>query len=117
MSAVHDREASPGDAATANVGSYTISATLVDPNSRLGNYTVHETDASLTVNPADLYVTATANSKTYGATASDSGTLSGVLNNDGISASFASSGDAAGASVGSYTISAALADPNSKLGN
>src|SRR5207302_5974258 len=98
---------------------YTISAALADPNGKLGNYTVHETDASLTVSPADLYVTATANSKTYGITASDTGTLSGVVNNDGISASFASAGDGATASVAGspYTISAALADPNNKLGN
>src|SRR5207249_2114468 len=92
-------------------------ATLTDPKSNLGNYTVHGTDADLTVNRADLYVTTSANSKTYGATASDTGTLSGVVNTDGITASFASAGDEASASVGSYTITATLADPNGKLGN
>lgn len=109
--------ASSGDGAGSSVGNYTISATLADPNGRLGNYVVHETDANLTVSPADLYVTAAPNSKTYGAVASDVGTLTGVLNNDGITASFASAGDTAGAGVGSYLIAATLADPNGKLGN
>src|SRR5262249_4927136 len=59
------------------------------------------------------------NSKMYGQTARDSGTLSGVVNNDAISASFSSAGDAASAPVGtgSYTITATLADPHNKLAN
>ena len=87
-----------------------------DPN---GNYA----DASGTVNDAiaqrDLYVTANANSKTYGQTASDSGTITGVQASDGITASFSSTGDPASAPVGSgsYTITAMLSDPNSKLAN
>ena len=39
----------PGDAATAAAGQYTISATLTDLNNKLSDYTVHETDATLTV--------------------------------------------------------------------
>jgi hypothetical protein len=110
---------SAGDAATAPVGtgSYTITATLSDPNNKLANYTVHETDANLTVKRADLYVTAKANSKIQGEIASDSGKLSGVVNNDGITATFSSLGDAASAAAGQYTISATLADPNNKLSN
>ena len=87
-----------------------------DPN---GNYA----DASGTVNDAitqrDLYVTANANSKTYGQTASDSGTITGVQASDGITASFSSAGDPASAPVGtgSYAITATLSDPNGKLGN
>jgi hypothetical protein len=74
---------------------------------------------AIIINKADLYVTATANSKTYGDTASDTGSLSGVVNNDGITASFSSSGDVATASVAGspYTITATLADPNTRLGN
>jgi len=72
---------------------------------------------TLTIDKAALFVTATANSKTYGQTASDTGTLSGLVNGDSITASFASAGDAAGASAGSYTISATLTDPNNKLAN
>ena len=60
---------------------------------------------------------ATANSKTFGATASDTGTLTGVLNSDGITATFASAGDGASADVATYTISDTFADPNGKLGN
>jgi hypothetical protein len=110
---------SPGDAATAPVGtgSYPITGTLSDPNNKLSNYTVHQTTATLTVSKADLYVTANANSKIQGETASDSGTLSGVVNNDGITATFSSSGDAASAAAGQYLITAAFADPNNQLSN
>ena len=64
-------------------------------------------------------MTAAANSKTYGQTASDTGTLVGVQGSDGITASFASGGDAANAPVGtgSYTISGTLSDPNHVLSN
>ncbi len=78
---------------------------------------VRQTDATLTVIPKDLYVTANANSKIQGETASDSGTLTGVVNNDGITASFSSAGDAASAAPGQYIISATLSDPNNKLSN
>jgi hypothetical protein len=110
---------SPGDPATAAVGtgSYPITATLNDPNGKLGNYAVQETDATLTVYRADLYVTANANSKIVGETASDTGTLSGVVNNDGITATFSSPGDPATAAAGNYTISATLNDPNGRLSN
>jgi fibronectin-binding autotransporter adhesin len=47
---------SAGDAATAGVGSYTITATLHDPNGKLGNYTIQETDATLTVGKADANI-------------------------------------------------------------
>src|SRR5262249_19638132 len=57
------------------------------------------------------------NSKIYHETATDSGTFSGVVNNDGITATFSSPGDPASAAVGQYTISATLADPNNKLCN
>jgi hypothetical protein len=107
---------SGGDAAGASVGSYTIGAALADPNGKLGNYTLHETGASLTVKPADLYVTATNNHTCEGENTTDSGSLSGVLNNDGITATFNSPGDG-GAVVGTYPISATLNDPNNRLGN
>jgi hypothetical protein len=60
---------------------------------------------------------ANANSKTYGQTVTETGSQTGVVNNDGITASFASSGDARFAGVGTYTISAMLSDPNRRLGN
>ena len=72
---------------------------------------------TLTIDKAALFVTATANSKTYGQTASDTGTLSGLVNGDSITASFASTGDAASANAGRYTITATLDDPNNLLAN
>jgi hypothetical protein len=47
----------------------------------------------VTVNKATLTIKATNNSKTVGQTATDTGTLSGVVNNDGIKARFSSPGD------------------------
>ena len=91
-------------------GAYIFTVTASDSASYTGSQTY-----TLTIDRVDLFVTTAANSKTYGQTASDTGTLSGVLNGDGITARFASAGDAAGAPVGSYTITATLADPNHKL--
>ena len=112
---------SDGDAATAPVGTgaYPITATLSDPNNRLANYNVVETDATLAVNKAALSVTASGNSKTYGDTAADTGTLDGLLNGEPVTASFASDGDAALAHVntGSYAIKGTLSDPDCKLAN
>jgi len=83
------------------------------------DYTTATSTVTVNVARAVLTVTASANNKTYGATASDQGMVSGVVNNDGITASFSSAGDAASAPVdGSpYLITATLSDPNSKLGN
>jgi hypothetical protein len=99
--------ASPGDAAGANAGSYTITATLADPNHQLANYTVIETDATLTVSPAALTVTADNQGMTYGGSVP---TLtyhySGLVNGD-TSASFTGglATTATGSSgVGSYAI-------------
>jgi hypothetical protein len=99
-----------------NAGSQTLSAHFVPADTT--NYTTPADQAvSLTVTKADLYVTANANSKIVGETAHDTGTLSGVLNTDGITALFSSAGDAATAAAGRYAITAALADPNGRLGN
>ena len=66
-----------------------------------------------------LTITANNNSKIYGDTASDTGTISGLQGNDDITVTFSSAGDAAGAAVGTgtYTITATLSDPDGKLGN
>jgi hypothetical protein len=99
-----------GTPTAAGASSFTVTATDSAGFTANQSYT-------LTIDKVDLYVTATANSKTYGQTASDTGTLSGVVNGDGITASFASAGDAANAPVGtgSYAITATLADPNNQL--
>jgi fibronectin-binding autotransporter adhesin len=108
-----------GLATAATGGSYVGSYDITQGDlAATGNYTIGTfTKGTLKVNPADLYVTATANSKTYGQTASDGGAVTGVVNNDGITATFSSPGDAATAGVGKYTISASLSDPNGKLSN
>jgi len=93
-------------------GTYTFTVTATDS----GGFTASQS-YTVTIDTADLYVTAAANSKTYGQTASDTGTLSGLVNGDAITASFASTGDAAGANAGSYAITATLADPNNQLAN
>jgi hypothetical protein len=93
-------------------GSFSFTVTATDSDSDTGSQSY-----TLTIDKADLYVTATANSKTYGQTASDTGTLSGLVNGDSITASFASAGDAASAAAGSYTITATLADPNNQQAN
>jgi hypothetical protein len=85
------------------------------------NYTDGSNVTPLTENVgrAILTITAQNNSKTYGSTASDTGTISGVEGSDGITATFSSAGDGATAAVGTgnYTIVAVLSDPNDTLGN
>jgi hypothetical protein len=95
-------------------GSFTFTVTATDS----GGYTDREIFA-VNIAKADLYVTATANGKTYGQVATDTGMVSGVVNGDDITATFASPGDAASAPVGtgSYAITATLADPNNQLAN
>ena len=70
--------------------------------------------------PAPLTVTPDNQTKVYGSTFSAfTGTLTGLQNSDNITASYASPGTAATATVttGPYTITAALNDPNDLLGN
>ncbi len=101
---------SSGSAATATVGSYTISAANAD-GSGLSNYDITYVDGTLTVGKAGLTITANDASKTYGQTANLSYTANGLVNGDSVSSvDLSSSGSAATATVGSYTISAANAD-------
>jgi hypothetical protein len=57
-----------GTAATvlSPVGTYAIAPVLVDPNGRLGNYSVSSTNGTLTVAPAPLAVMAISTSKIFG---------------------------------------------------
>jgi hypothetical protein len=96
---------SAGDGPTADVGSYPISYTVSDPQAKLSNYTIVYTGANLVVGQATLQVTASANTKTYGQTASDTGSVSGIQNHDALTFSFSSAGDGPTADVGSYPIS------------
>ena len=101
--------------ASSQVGTYAITA----GGAMDADYSITYVAGTLTITPATLTVTANNDSKTYGTTASDTGTISGVVGSDGITATFSSAGDAATAPVGtgSYIITATLSDPNGKLGD
>ncbi|HZS27820.1 MAG TPA: MBG domain-containing protein, partial [Candidatus Angelobacter sp.] len=103
--------------AASPVGTYPIVATLADPAGKLSNYSVNATNGTLTVTPAPLTAAATSTSRVYGhANPSLSGTISGLKNNDQISATFASTADLTSA-VGTYPILPTFNDPGGKLGN
>jgi len=111
--------ASFSSAATAasSVGTYPIVATLSDPAGKLSNYSVTSTNGTLTVTPAPLTAAATSTSRVYGhANPSLSGTISGLKNNDQISATFSSPADLT-SPVGTYPILPVFNDPGGKLGN
>src|SRR6185437_7068905 len=103
--------------AASPVGTYPLSATLVDPNSKLGNYTVTSNNGTLTVTPAPLSVTAGNATRAYGdPNPVFSGTIVGIKNADAITATYASAATAASV-VGPYPIVPALVDPTTKLSN
>ncbi|HMC67909.1 MAG TPA: MBG domain-containing protein, partial [Mycobacteriales bacterium] len=88
-------------------GPYTISATL-SPATMLTNYTITYNTATFTINKATASVTPAAASKTYGTIdPAFTGTLSGFLASDAVTASYSRT---AGETVagGPYTISAVL---------
>src|SRR5262249_26403228 len=107
--ATYSRE--PGN----TVAGYTISATLT-PAAVLGNYLIKYNTATLTVNRAAASVTPNAASKTVGAADPPlTGTLTGFLASDNVTATYGCSGG--GTLAGSpYTISATLS-PTAVLGN
>src|SRR6185503_2339682 len=84
---------------------YTISATL-SPAGVLGNYAITSNTASFTITPRPASATPTVASKILGALdPALTGTLSGFLAADGVTATYSRT---AGETVGSYTISATL---------
>jgi 6-phosphogluconolactonase (cycloisomerase 2 family) len=103
--------------ATSPVGGYPITPSLVDPTTKLGNYSVTLTNGTLTVSPASLIVTGTNASRLYGdPNPAFTGTITGLKNADNVTATFASAATAASA-VGGYPIVPTLVDPTAKLGN
>ncbi|PYS18934.1 MAG: hypothetical protein DMG17_04445 [Acidobacteria bacterium] len=113
----------PADAVTASYsraagetvsgGPYHITATL-SPAGVLSNYTITNSGANFTINKASASVTPNASGKTYGsADPALTGSTSGFLPSDGVSAIFSRTPDE---TVGSYTISALLS-PASVLSN
>src|SRR5205814_2818296 len=74
-------------------------------------------NATLSVTPALLTVTADNLSRAYGgANPTLTGTLTGVVNSDDITASYSTTADPF-SSAGNYDIVPSLNDPDSKLGN
>jgi hypothetical protein len=101
--------------ATSDVGSYGLTAAISDPNNRLKNYAVTETDGTLTITPRPLSVTANNASAVYGQpTPALGGTLAGLVNNDPISATYATSATPT-SNVGAYAITPAVSGPATKL--
>jgi hypothetical protein len=115
IAATYSTTATPTSAAG---GTYSITATLVDPNSKLANYTVTNTPATLTITKAALTVTVNPASSVYGvAFPAFTGTLTGVVTGDGIAATYSTTATPTSAAGGAYSITATLVDPNSKLAN
>jgi MBG domain (YGX type)/Bacterial Ig-like domain (group 3) len=102
---------------TTAVGTYPIVATLHDPDSKLGNYTVTLNNGTLTITQAPLTVSANNKTRPYGQPNPPlDGTLVGVLNGDNITATFSTVATPT-SPVGTYAIVPTLLDPTSKLGN
>ncbi|MFN0120104.1 MAG: MBG domain-containing protein [Blastocatellia bacterium] len=100
-----------------NVGTYAITPTLADPGGRLGNYDVTITNGTLSVNKARLTIVTSDATRGYGGeNPVFTGTISGLLNNDNITASYGTTAVAASA-AGTYAITATLADPGARLDN
>ncbi|SNZ19216.1 MBG domain-containing protein [Cohaesibacter gelatinilyticus] len=97
--------ASLGAPATANAGTYAITADNA-AGTGLGNYDINYVNGTLTVNKANLTVTASNDSKTYGTLASLTGfTTSGLVNSDSVTGlSLTSTGTPVSATVGTYDI-------------
>jgi 6-phosphogluconolactonase (cycloisomerase 2 family) len=100
------------------VGTYPITASASDNGTgKLSNYTITAVNATLTINPAPLTVTATSTSRLYGdPNPVFTGTIAGLKNGDTISATFGSSAVVT-SPVGSYPITAVVSDPNNQLSN
>jgi Domain of unknown function DUF11/MBG domain (YGX type)/Ubiquitin-activating enzyme E1 FCCH domain/Lactonase, 7-bladed beta-propeller len=112
ITATYSTPASPASP----VGAYPIVPSLVDPSNKLSNYTVTVINGVLTINPATLTVTITNAARVYGdSNPTFSGTISGLKNEDNITATYTSAGPTA--SVGTYPITPVFSDPASKLSN
>ena len=99
------------------VGAYQISANLVDPENRLGNYTLNVTVGTLMVTVSPLTVRADDAARHYGApNPAFSGEIVGIKNSDLIIASYTSSATL-NSPVGSYEIVPSLIDVDQRLDN
>jgi sugar lactone lactonase YvrE len=98
-----------------SAGNQLLSATFTPTDT--STYSSVTTTVRLAVTKAPLSVIASNQTMTYGGSAPTlTGTLSGVVSGDGITASYSTTAPSS-PSAGTYPITAALSDPNSKLAN
>jgi hypothetical protein len=101
--------ASAGAAATAAAGGYPITPSAA-VGTGLDNYIISYTNGMLTVTKAALTITAADKTKIYGAANPElTGTIAGIQNGDGITATY-STAATAGSPVGTYAIVPAAVD-------
>ena len=102
---------STGATAASDVGDYAIVPAAVDASpAKLGNYDVTLDNGALTITKAPLSITAADQSKIYGdGNPPLTGSISGIRNGDGITASYATSATA-NSDVGTYAIMPAAVD-------
>ena len=99
--------------AASGVGAYTVSASGLNAS----NYALSFESGTLNVTPAPLVVTPNNESRLYGAASPTlTGTITGLENNDPITAAYTTSADAA-SDAGTDPITATLNDPTNRLGN
>jgi Bacterial Ig-like domain (group 3)/MBG domain (YGX type) len=119
----------PGDGITARYltaatptspigGNYTITGTLIDPNNKLGNYSVVDTPGILSITGTALSVVVNSATSVYGSPFPlFTGSITGEVVGDGITATYSTMATPNSPPGGSYSISAILNDPNNKLDN
>jgi hypothetical protein len=106
---------SPASGAILSAGTPTDTATCTPSDTY--NYNTVSKSVSITVNKAALTVAANNASMNHGSPLPAlTGTLTGVVNNDGITASYTTTATSS-SPAGTYPITATLNDPNGKLGN
>ena len=100
------------------MGNYPIVATVTGSGATLANYAATITNGTLTVGKASAIMVVAANANRFYGSANPelSGTISGILNNDDITAAYTCSADASSA-VGAYPIVPIVSDPGHKLLN
>jgi hypothetical protein len=99
---------------TSPVGTFAITATLIDPGAKLGNYAVTTGGGGLTITPAPLAVTAVGGTRVFGGV-NPAATITGLKNGDAITATYTT--PTSSSPAGTYTLTPVLVDPNSLLGN
>lgn len=98
---------------TSNVGAYPITATISDPNNKLGNYTVSNTSGKLTITPAPATIFLSSLAQTYDGTVKFA-TATATPAEAGTSVKYFREGSAVEAPIaaGSYNIEAVLTNSN-----